>query len=291
MNLRTWLQNLLPKIIFSPSLLIVLVFIYSFMVWTAILSFTGSTVLPNYQFLGFANYVRLWSLPSWYIALKNLFLYGVCYIGGSLILGTLLAILIDQKIRLEGLFRPIFLYPMALSFMVSGTAWKWFFNPGIGLEKAMQDLGFANFHFDWIINADRAIYIIAIVAVWQSSGFVMAIFLAGIRGISEEVIKAAKIDGANIFQIYWRVILPQMAPALVSAVIILSHLAIKNYDLVIALTNAGPGNATEVPATFMYSYTFARTQMGVGSASAIIMLMTIASILIPYLYSQVREKH
>ena len=290
MNLRWKLQGLVPKLVLSPSLCIVLVFVYAFIGWTVLLSFTNSRILPSYGFIGWENYVRLFSTATWYTALQNLAIYGVGYILASLLLGLLLAIALDQRIRIEGFLRPIFLYPMALSFIVSGTVWKWFFNPGIGLEKTVQDLGWTNFTFDWIVNPERAIYVIVIVGVWHSSGFVMAMFLAGIRGISEDMIKAARIDGASTWQIYLKIIIPQLSPTLLSAIIILSHLAIKNYDLVIALTNRGPGTATEVPATFMYSYTFDRTQMGVGSASAVIMLMTIAALLVPYLYSQTREK-
>lgn len=290
MNLRWKLQGLVPKLVLSPSLCIVLVFVYAFIGWTVLLSFTNSRILPSYGFIGWENYVRLFSTATWYTALQNLAIYGVGYILASLLLGLLLAIALDQRIRIEGFLRPIFLYPMALSFIVSGTVWKWFFNPGIGLEKTVQDLGWTSFTFDWIVNPERAIYVIVIVGVWHSSGFVMAMFLAGIRGISEDMIKAARIDGASTWQIYLKIIIPQLSPTLLSAIIILSHLAIKNYDLVIALTNRGPGTATEVPATFMYSYTFDRTQMGVGSASAVIMLMTIAALLVPYLYSQTREK-
>jgi len=202
----------------------------------------------------------------------------------------MLAIFLDQKIRGEGVLRPIFLYPMALSFIVTGTAWKWFLDPAIGLENTMHLWGWTSFQFNWIKDRDMAIYTIVLAAVWQSSGFVMAMFLAGLRGIDNEILKAAQMDGASNFQLYRRIILPQLRPAFLSAFVILSHLAIKSYDLVIALTGGGPGNATALPATFMYSYTFTRNQMGIGAASAVIMLMTIAAIMVPYLYAELREK-
>ena len=246
--------------------------------------------MPVYRWVGFKQYIRLWSLPNWYKALENLLIFGFLYISICCILGLILAILIDQKIRIEGVIRPIMLYPMAISFIVTGTAWKWFLNPGLGLQKTVQGWGFEAFTFDWIINGDMAIYTVVMAAVWQSTGFVMAIFLAGLRGIDTDIIKAAYLENASIFQIYWKIILPQLRSAILSAIIILSHMAIKSYDLVVALTGGGPGNATELPATFMYSYTFTRNRMGVGAASAIIMFMTVVSVMLPYIYAELKEK-
>jgi glucose/mannose transport system permease protein len=283
-----WLQAQLPKLVLSPSLAVVLVFVYGFILWTIVLSFSRSRMLPVYKFAGFDAYERLWSLPNWYVAIHNLAIFGILYIGLCTVIGLLLAILLDQRIRIEGVLRPIYLYPMALSFIVTGTAWKWFLNPGLGLEKVVRGWGWTDFTFDWLINPDMAIYTIVIAAIWQSSGFVMAMFLAGLRGIDNELIRAAQIDGASPFKLYWRIIIPQLRPAFLSAVIVLAHLGIKSYDLVIALTGGGPGNATELPATFMYSYTFTRNQMAVGGASAVIMLMTIVAIIVPYLYSELR---
>jgi glucose/mannose transport system permease protein len=283
-----WLQAQLPKLVLSPSLAMVLVFVYGFILWTIVLSFSRSRMLPVYKFAGFDAYERLWSLPNWYVAIQNLAIFGILYIGLCTVIGLFLAILLDQRIRIEGVLRPIYLYPMALSFIVTGTAWKWFLNPGLGLEKVVRSWGWTDFTFDWLVNPDMAIYTIVIAAIWQSSGFVMAMFLAGLRGIDNELIRAAQIDGASPFKLYWRIIIPQLRPAFLSAVIVLAHLGIKSYDLVIALTGGGPGNATELPATFMYSYTFTRNQMAVGGASAVIMLMTITAIIVPYLYSELR---
>ncbi|HID67572.1 MAG TPA: sugar ABC transporter permease, partial [Roseibacterium sp.] len=232
----------------------------------------------------------LFQIRTWDTAVTNLAIFASLYIVICTIIGLMLAILLDQKIRGEGFLRPIFLYPMALSFIVTGTAWKRILDPGIGLENTMQLWGWENFEFNWIKDGDMAIYTIVIAAVWQSSGFVMAMFLAGLRGIDNEILKAAQMDGASNFQLYRRIILPQLRPAFLSAFVILSHLAIKSYDLVIALTGGGPGNATALPATFMYSYTFTRNQMGIGASSAVIMLMTIAAIMVPYLYAELREK-
>ncbi len=286
---RERLQQLLPKLVLSPSCALILLFVYGFIAFTGYLSFTDSRMLPSFDLVGWANYVKLWKLRHWSTALNNLAIFGVLYIGVCTVLGLGLAILLDQKIRGEGLLRPIYLYPMALSFIVTGTAWKWFLDPGIGLEHTMHLWGWASFDFDWIKDRKMAIYTVVIAAVWQSSGFVMAMFLAGLRGIDNEILKAAQIDGASNWQLYRRIVIPQLRPAFLSAFVVLAHLAIKAYDLVIALTNGGPGRATEVPATFMYSYTFTRNQMGVGASSAVIMLLMIASIIVPYLYSELRR--
>jgi len=288
MDGRNRLQEILPKLVLAPSFIIVLVFVYGFIAYTGYLSMTASKMLPSSDFVGLLNYSKLWALPHWWRAITNLGIFAVLYIVISSVVGLALAILLDQKIRAEGLLRPIYLYPMALSFIVTGTAWKWFLDPGIGLEHTMRVWGWESFTFGWIKDGSMAIYCLVIAAVWQSSGFVMAMFLAGLRGVDNEIIKAAQIDGASPFITYRRIIIPLMRPVFLSAFVVLAHLAIKAYDLVVALTGGGPGQATELPATFMYSYTFSRNQMGIGASSAIIMLAMIFSIIIPYLYSEVR---
>ncbi|MEM9636428.1 MAG: sugar ABC transporter permease [Pseudomonadota bacterium] len=297
-DFQTRLQNWLPKLVLSPSLAMIFVFVYGFILFTIYISFTDSRILPfvgnggqpAYDLIGFSNYGKLFSLSHWEISLTNMAIFAGLYIGICTIIGLTLAIFLDQKIRGEGALRPLYLYPMALSFIVTGTAWKWFLDPGIGLENIVQSWGWTSFSFDWIKNRDYAIYTVVLAAVWQTSGFVMAMFLAGLRGIDNEILKAAQMDGASNWNLYRRIIIPQLRPAFLSAFVILAHLAIKTFDLVIAMTGGGPGRATELPATFMYSYTFSRNQMGIGASSAVIMLMTIAAIMVPYLYAELREK-
>ena len=289
--MKNYFQHLLPRIVLAPSFFVILIFVYGFIIYTGYLSLTDSRMLPTYEYMGFGNYTKLFGLRHWKIAVNNLAIFGILYIVICTVIGLLLAIFLDQKIRGEGFLRPIFLYPMALSFIVTGTAWKWFLDPGIGLEHIMHQWGWEIFEFRWIKDRTFSIYTVVIAAVWQSSGFVMAMFLAGLRGIDGEIMKAAQIDGASGFKIYRRIIIPMLRPAFLSAFVILAHLSIKAYDLVIALTNGGPGRATEVPATFMYAYTFSRNQMGVGATSAIIMLIMIFSIIIPYLYSELRSEN
>jgi glucose/mannose transport system permease protein len=296
-SLRSRFQDWLPRLVLAPSFLLVLVFVYGFNLWTLFLSFTNSRAFPNTNLIGFTNYLRLWDWtfetdpPSnWYTALVNMGVFGGLYIFFCLFLGLALAILLDQKIRGEGILRPIYLYPLALSFIVTGTAWKLFLDPRIGLEKAVHDWGWTSFHFDWVVNPPMMIYCVAIAGIWQTSGFVMAMFLAGLRGVDGEILKAAQIDGASAYQTYRRIVIPIMRPVFFSALIVLAHMAIKSYDLVLSVTGKNPGGAAELPSTFMYSYTFTRNQMAIGSTSAVIMLMTIAAIMVPYIYSETREK-
>ena len=297
-TIRDKLQHYLPRLVLAPSFLLVLIFVYGFNLWTLFLSFTNSKAFASNTLVGFANYRKLWTWTfetdppsSWYTAIVNMGIFGGLYVAICLVLGLTLAILLDQKIRGEGILRPIYLYPLALSFIVTGTAWKLFLDPRIGLEKAVHDWGWTSFHFDWVVNPRMMIYCVAIAGIWQTSGFVMAMFLAGLRGVDGEILKAAQIDGASAFATYWRIVIPIMRPVFLSALIILTHMAIKSYDLVLSVTGKNPGGAAELPSTFMYSYTFTRNQMAVGSTSAVIMLMAIAAIMVPYLYSELREKN
>jgi glucose/mannose transport system permease protein len=224
------------------------------------------------------------------VAIKNLFIFGTLFVGFCVVFGMLLAIFLDQKIRIEGALRTIYLYPMALSFIVTGTAWKWILNPGLGLENLVRQMGFAGFTFDWLVNSKMSIYTVVIAGVWQSTGFVMALFLAGLRGIDDSIIKAAQVDGAGLPRIYWRIIIPSLRPVFFSSVIILSHIAIKSFDLVMVLTRGGPGYSSDVPATFMYTFAFTRNQLGFGAASAMMMFFAVMAIIVPYLYSELRVK-
>jgi glucose/mannose transport system permease protein len=179
---------------------------------------------------------------------------------------------------------------MALSFIVTGTAWKWILNPSLGFERLIRQLGFENFSFYWLVNSDMSIYTVVIAGVWQSSGFVMALFLAGLRGIDDTIIKAAQVDGASLPRIYWRIIIPSLRPVFFSAVIILSHIAIKSFDLVMVLTRGGPGYSSDLPATFMYAFAFTRSRLAFGAASAMVMFGAVMAVIIPYLYSELRVK-
>jgi glucose/mannose transport system permease protein len=284
------LQRWLPKLVVAPTFVLIGVGIYGYMLWTGVLSFTSSSFLPVYDFVGFEQYAKLMANDRWLTSSINLGIFGGLFILSCLVIGVVLAIFLDQRIRQEGAIRTIYLYPMALSMIVTGTVWKWILNPSLGLEKLMHDWGWTSFSFDWLVSSDMAIYTIVMAAVWQASGFVMALFLAGLRGVDSSIIRAARVDGASLPLIYWKIILPSLRPVFFSAVMVLAHIAIKSFDLVMAMTAGGPGYSTDLPAVFMYAHTFTRGQMGLGSASAMLMLGAILALIVPYLYSELREK-
>ncbi|MBB3945374.1 glucose/mannose transport system permease protein [Rhizobium skierniewicense] len=286
MSFSKRVRGALPAIVLSPSVAAITVCVYGFIAYTALLSFTGSKMFARFDFVGWRQYERLFDNPRWITAIENMAIFGGLYVVGATCLGLFIAILIDQKIRMEGVFRAIFLYPMALSFVVTGVIWQWLLNPGVGLEHMMRSLGWESFTFQWLVDPDMAIYTIVIAGVWQVTGFVMALFLAGLRGIDTEILRAARIDGAPIHKVYTRIIIPALRPVFLTVFVIEAHLAIKSYDLVVSLTKGGPGVSTELPSTFMYSMTFTRNELGVGAASATVMLVSLASIIVPYLYSE-----
>jgi glucose/mannose transport system permease protein len=286
-----WLERQIPKMVLAPSFVAILIFVYGFIAWTAWISLTRSKLLPKYELHGVIQYKRLFASPRWDTAMDNLFLFGALFIGISMLLGLMLAILLDQKIRVEGVLRTIYLYPMALSMIVTGTAWKWIMNPGLGIEAMVRGWGFEGFTFNWVIDPKMAIYAVVIAGVWQASGFVMALFLAGLRSVDGEIIKAAQVDGIPGWRIYSAIILPSMAPIFLSAFIVLAHLAIKSFDLVVALTGGGPGYATDLPATYMYAMAFSRGDIGQAASSAMVMMGVVFAIVVPYLYSELRAKH
>jgi glucose/mannose transport system permease protein len=288
-RLSDTLRRTMPLIVISPSLAMIAICVYGFIAFTAVISLTSSKMLPSFHFVGLVQYAKLLDNDQFLLAIKNMAIFGGLYIVIGSLLGLFMAVLLDQRIRAEGFLRTAFLYPMALSFVVTGVIWQWILNPGLGIEKLMHTLGWASFQFTWLIDPNMAIYTIVIAGLWQVSGFVMALFLAGLRGIDGEILKAAKIDGASQWKTYTRIIIPALRPVFLTALVIQANMAVKSFDLVVALTNGGPGTATELPSTFMYSMTFTRDQMGLGAASAVVMLMTIAAIVVPYLYSELRE--
>ncbi|MFZ6749958.1 carbohydrate ABC transporter permease [Undibacterium sp. Ren11W] len=278
----------LPRLVLSPTIIASLIFVYGFIALTAYLSLTESRMMPNYEFAGFSQYAALFEIDRWWVAAANLGIFGGLFILFCLITGLLMAVLLDQKIRAEGALRAIYLYPMALSFIVTGAAWKWILNPGLGLEKLMHDWGYHNFSFDWLVDSDMAIYTVVIAGVWQSSGFVMALFLAGLRGVDDSIIKAAMVDGASLPTIYRRIVIPSLRPVFFSVLLVLAHIAIKSFDLVMALTAGGPGTSSDVPAIFMYQFSFTRGQLGLGAASAMMMLATVLAVLVPLMYMETK---
>ena len=254
----------------------------AFALWTIWISFTPSTLVPVSGWVGLRNYTAVMATRNWQIAFDNLLLFGCGFVLLSVLTGLVLAILLDQRIRGENVLRSIFLYPLAVSFVVTGTVWSWLLNPGIGIQKLVNDLGWTSFRFDWLIDRDMAIWTIVIAAVWQSSGFAMALFLAGLRSVDADLIKAAQIDGAGPVRMYRRVILPALWPITVTVVVIQLQFAITTFDLVRALTGGGPGIATQLPALVVYDFMFQRGQLARGAAAAVLMLLILLAVLLPY---------
>ena len=290
MTFKQRLQAAMPLAVLSPSLLALAVGVYGFILFTVVVSFTRSKMFPIWDWVGLRQYPRLFANSRWETAVDNFLVFGSLYIGCAMVLGLFMAILLDQKIRFEGVLRTIYLYPLALSFIVTGVVWQWMLNPGLGIERLMRQWGLENFEFRWITDPDMAIYCLVIAGVWQVAGFTMAMFLAGLRGINDEILKAARIDGAPGWKIYWRIIIPALRPVFLTAFVVQAHLAIKSYDLVVALTKGGPGLSTQLPSTFMYATTFTRNQMGLGAASAVMMLLAVAAVMVPYLYSELKDE-
>ena len=254
----------------------------SFALWTIWVSFTPSTLVPVSGWAGMRNYTAVMATRNWQIAFDNLLVFGCGFVLLSLLAGLVLAILLDQRIRGENMLRSIFLYPMAVSFVVTGTVWSWLLNPGIGIQKLVNSLGWTSFRFDWLIDRDMAIWTIVIAAVWQSSGFAMALFLAGLRSVDADLIKAAQIDGAGPLRMYRRVVLPAIWPITVTVVVIQLQFAITTFDLVRALTGGGPGIATMLPALVVYDFMFQRGLLARGAAAAVLMLLILLAVLLPY---------
>lgn len=256
--------------------------IVTFALWTTWISFTSATLMPSGDWVGLKNYTNVLATRNWKIAFDNLLIFGFGFVVLTALTGLFLAILLDQRIRGENVLRSIFLYPLALSFVVTGTAWSWLLNPGMGVQKLVNDLGWTGFRFDWLVDRDMAIWTIVIAGIWQSSGFAMALFLAGLRSVEPDLVKAAQIDGAGPFRLYTRVILPSLWPIVIAVMVILIQTAIRTFDLVRALTGGGPGIATQLPALVVYDFMFQRGQLGRGSAAAVLMLLTLAAVLLPY---------
>ena len=254
----------------------------SFALWTIWISFTPSTLVPVSGWVGLRNYTAVMATRNWQIAFDNLLLFGSGFVLLSLLTGLSLAILLDQRIRGENVLRSIFLYPLAVSFVVTGTVWSWLLNPGLGIQKLVNNTGWTSFRFDWLIDRDMAIWTIVIAAIWQSSGFAMALFLAGLRSVDADLIKAAQIDGAGPIRMYRRVILPTLWPITVTVVVIQLQFAITTFDLVRALTGGGPGLATQLPALVVYDFMFQRGQLARGAAAAVLMLLILLAVLLPY---------
>ncbi|MEP1536823.1 MAG: sugar ABC transporter permease [Paracoccaceae bacterium] len=278
------LRNLSAKIASIPMILTALVVFVGGTVWTVVYSFTSSRLLPKLDFVGLAQYERLWGTRRWLVSIENLAVYGICSLILSLLIGFTLAALLDRKIRGENIFRTIFLYPFALSFIVTGLVWQWILNPEFGIQKIVRSMGWESFSFDPLYTADIVIYGILIAGLWQGTGLIMVIMLAGLRGIDEEIWKASKVDGIPTWKTYIFIVIPMMRPVFVTALVLITSGIVKVYDLVVAQTSGGPGIASEVPAKYVYDKMFQAQNLGQGFAASTMMLLSVVIILIPWAY-------
>ena len=277
-------RNLNAKIASIPMILTALVIFVGGSAWTILYSFTNSKLLPRFQFVGLGQYERLWTTPKWLIAIENLLIYGMLSLIFSLVIGFVLAALLDQKIRFENTFRTIFLYPFALSFIVTGLVWQWILNPEFGVQKFIRELGWTSFNFDPLYNADIVIYGILIAGLWQGTGLIMCLMLAGLRGIDEDIWKATRIDGIPTWKTYLFVVIPMMRPVFITTLVIIASGIVRLYDLVVAQTSGGPGIASEVPAKYVYDTMFLAQNLGQGFAASTMMLVTVMIVVVPWAY-------
>ena len=277
-------RNLSAKIASVPMMLTAVVIFLGGTLWTVIYSFTSSKLLPRLKFVGLDQYERLWSAPRWLVSIENLAIYGIFSLIFSMVIGFVLAALMDQKIRFENTFRTIFLYPFALSFIVTGLIWQWILNPQFGVQGIVRGLGWESFSFEPLYNADIVIYGIMIAGLWQGTGLVMCLMLAGLRGIDEDIWKAARVDGIPMWKTYLFIVIPMMRPVFITTLVIIASGIVKLYDLVVAQTGGGPGNASEVPAKYVYEFMFRAQNLGQGFAASTMMLLTVAIIVVPWAY-------
>ena len=270
-------------------MLVVLVVYFGGSLWSAWISMTSSRILPNTNFIGTKQYELLFSNPRWDVSIQNLFLFGILFVGISIVLGFLLAILIDQRVKGENLIRSLLLYPFSMSFIVTGLIWYWVLNPTMGLQKLGRDLGFTTFTFDWIVRQDKVIYTLLAAGVWHAAGLVMVIALAGLRGVDEEIWKASRVDGVPTWRTYISIVIPMLGGSFATALVLLAISVVRLYDLVVSMTNGGPGLASEVPAKFIIDHLFDRQNIGLATAASTSILIGVLAFLAPWAYLRNRQ--
>ena len=275
-------RNKSAKIAAIPMIVTALFVFVGGTAWTIVYSFTKSGLLPRLKWVGLQQYDRLWDTKKWLVSIENLFIYGLCMLILMFVIGFILAALIDQKVRFESVFRTVILYPYALSFVVTGLIWQWILNPSFGVQGIVRDLGWASFTFDPLYNPDIAIFGVLIAGLWQGSGLVMVLMLAGLRGIDEDVWKATRVDGIPTWKTYVVVIIPMMRPVFITTLVIVTTGIVKVFDLIVAQTGGGPGIATEVPAKYVYDLMFQAQNLGQGFAASTMMLLTVMLVVIPW---------
>ncbi|SOE17071.1 carbohydrate ABC transporter membrane protein 1 (CUT1 family) [Hoeflea halophila] len=277
-------RNLTAKIAAIPMILTAVCVFLGGTAWTVVYSFTNSKLLPRAKFVGLDQYERLWGTHRWVVSIENLMIYGICSLVLSLVIGFVLAALMDQKIRFENTFRTIILYPFALSFIVTGLVWQWLLNPDLGLQSVVRSAGWVSFNFDPLYNADIVIFGVLIAGIWQGSGLIMVLMLAGLRGIDESIWKAARVDGIPLWKTYVFIVIPMLRPVFITTLVLITSGIVRLYDLIVAQTSGGPGIASEVPAKYVYDYMFQGQNLGQGFAASTMMLLAVLIVIIPWAY-------
>jgi glucose/mannose transport system permease protein len=277
-------RAIVPFAALLPMALTVIVGYLGSVLWSIGISLTSSRSFPSDRFVGLAQYVRLFDNDRWLLSLHNLALYGVLFVCACMLIGFLLAVFIDQNVSGEGVLRTVFLYPYAMSFVATGLVWQWMLTPGGGIGQAL------GLNLDWIVDQDMVMYTIVIATVWQASGLVMALMLAGLRGIDGEIWKAARLDGIPAWRVYVSIVLPMMGPTIATVFLLLSTAVVKLFDAVVAMTQGGPGTASEVPAKFIMDNLFGRANIALASAGAVMLLVPVLAVLAPYAYARSRKE-
>lgn len=322
----TW-ERIVAILLISPSALAIAVFVYGFIAFTGFSSLTKwDSLLPDFSLVGLSNYQRLFANQRFQIDLRNTIGFTLLFLIVCLVIGFFLAFLLDQRIRGEGIFRSIYLFPMAISFIVTGVVWRWLMTPGspelgsTGINLLFDRIGLGFLRWGWftdpvvwhippdslvgqalgqiglsglttpLVGVSAGVVSLVLAAAWQMSGYTMALYLAGLRGIPDELREAARVDGASELQILWNIILPLLRPITLSAVIILGHISLKIYDLVVAMTGPGIGFSTDVPAYFMWDTTFRGNHFARGASIAIVLLLMVAVLIVPYLVWSTRSE-
>ena len=275
-------RNMAAKIAAIPMILTAMVVFVGGTFWTITYSFTNSKLLPRANFVGLDQYERLWSTNRWMVSIENLMIYGLCSLVLSFVIGFVLAALLDQKIRYEDAFRTILLYPFALSFIVTGLVWQWILNPDFGIQGIVRGMGWESFTFDPLYNPNIVIFGVLIAGLWQGTGLIMVLMLAGLRGIDQEIWKASRVDGIPAWKTYIFIVIPMMRPVFITTLVIIASGIVRLYDLIVAQTGGGPGLASEVPAKYVYDYMFQGQNLGQGFAASTMMLLAVAIVVIPW---------
>jgi glucose/mannose transport system permease protein len=289
---RYWTTDrLVSMALISPSALAIAVFVYFFIARTAYISLVRwNDLAPDFTWVGLRNYARLLDTERFQIDVRNTVVFTVVFILACLAIGLLLASLLDTHVRGEAIFRNIFMFPLAISFIVTGVAWRWLESPTSGINLLLSNIGLGFLQSGWFTDPRIGILAVVLAAVWQMSGYVMAMYLAGLRGIPDEIREAARVDGASEWQIFWSILLPLLQPITLSAVIILGHISLKIFDLTKAMTGPGPGFSSDVPALFMYETTFFGSHFAQGAAIAMVLLLFVSVLIVPYLIYNARNE-